>query len=52
MEVTPRPPIWIKSNRITFPATVNCVAGTIVKSPVTQTADTDVNSASANAMGS
>ena len=49
--ITPRPPICISTNRIPFPITVNCCAGVIVTSPVTHTADTDVNNASAKAIG-
>ena len=50
---SPRPPIWISKANITLPKTDKVIDRLgIVVSPVTQTADVDINKASTNLTGS
>ena len=47
-EITPRPPIWIRSRIMVCPAADQVRAVSFMTRPVTQTADAAVNSASEN----
>jgi hypothetical protein len=45
-EISPTPPIWIRTRMMILPINVHCVAVTTVTSPVTQTLVVAVNMAS------
>ena len=49
-DTTPRPPIWIRIKITVCPNTDQCIAVSRMTSPVTQTAEVEVNSASSGAV--